>query len=339
MSDRDEVRMNDIASFHIYDTTLQISTLKNPPPQDKRVANWGHGFQPPDWETFNRLRDVLADRGFEITSSPKHDKHYPTLAKFHRIASIMTPHGKLSAACEAGTNSCSIEFYQDVVYVNRNGGRFDFDKLQKMPYLIRKKYEGAMAALTTHLTSRGFVEITKIETPIIDLPIGQRLSACDGTAVLPGPAEIAEAAKTFFNDKWDTPYDKKRGTHRFSRDETGWPTAYEVTESGRRDRDLAYMSHGDVRLFRDMNGHLARGRVFGGIGSMWIVVFGPGPRDYTHLSSKELFSGDPRTLPRRQKKAKSLAFVLEEAIKRQDFERAIVLRDLIARTTATKQAA
>ncbi|MGY3582353.1 hypothetical protein ACVIGB_000723 [Bradyrhizobium sp. USDA 4341] len=332
--------MANIQSFRIYDTTLQISTVHNPPPKDKRVACWGPGFRSPDWETFNRLLDVLRAKGFAIGHDPWHDK-YPTLSKFHRLVSIGTPHGDLYAHCETSPNGCSFEFFQETVTSNRNGGRFDFDKLKRMPYLVRKKFEGAVNSMTTHLVARGFTKTVQIDTPVQVMPIMRRLNIAEGTAAPVLEAELSAAAMAFFNDKWDGEYDRKRGTHRFHRGTDGWPSERELAcyGGGNRDRDGHLIGHGEHRLFRLHDGRLRRGRVYGGINGMWMTVYGPGRNDVTHLSSKELFSGDPRTLPRRLKKARPLTAVLESAIKCQDFERAIVLRDLIARTTPTRQAA
>ncbi len=329
--------MQDIASFRIYDSRLHVSTVVNPPPSDKRVASWGPGFRSPDWETFNRLLDVLRAKGFSIGGDPWTDRSFKSLSRYHRMVEVGTPHGTLYAHCEASTNGCIFEFFQEVVTVNRCGGRFDFDKRAKMPYLIGKKFEGALAALTAHLRGRGFVEKTEIDAPVRLMPIHHRLNVAEGTALPLSDAERAAAALAAFDDKWDGEYDRKRGTHRFRRDETGWPTDDELGAYNRKDADGAVLGQGDVRLIRDHRGYLKRGRVYGGINGRWNFVYGPGPRDNTHVSSYELFSGDPRTMKRRLKKARPLDKVLEEAVGKQDFRRAAALCDLIARKRSAEK--
>jgi hypothetical protein len=331
--------MTDVASYRTYDTKLMVATVKNPPPSDRRRADWGPGFRSPDWETFNRLLEVLRERGFAVSRDPRHEKNFPSLSGFHRLAAAKTPHGLIEVACEATPIGCGFEFFQEVVTVNRNGGRYDFDKLEKMPYLIRKKFEGAVAAMVAHLSSRGFVPVERVASPVREMPIRFRLGISEGTTAPATEAELSAAAKAFFDDSWNGEYERKRGTMRFLRDETGWPAQSEIPADGRRDRDGNLIVQGAFRLFRDRGGRIARGRVYGGINGMWMVVYGPGQRDRTHLSSLELFSGDPRSMPRRSAKPRPLVSVLDEAVRRQDFERAIVLRDLIAKATGAMKAA
>lgn len=323
--------VKETVSFRLYDTTLQVSTTANPSAGGERA---------PDWKTFNRLLRVLRGKGFTVGRDPWFNK-FPSQAKFHRLVSTSTPHGELYATCEAGQNGCTIEFFQEVNHDNRNGGRFDFDKRKKMPYLIRKKFEGALKSMTSDLIARGFILDQKIDTATCALAVAHRLNVVEGKAAPLSASDLSAAALTFFNDKWDGVYERSRGTHRFHRDASGWPSERELTSygSGNRDRDGHLIGHGETRLFRDRRGYIARGRVYGGINGMWMTVYGPGEHDVTHLSSKELFSGDPRLMPRRLKKPKSLTVALAEAVERQDFERAIVLRDLIARNELVSKAA
>jgi hypothetical protein len=86
-----------------------------------------------------------------------------------------------------------------------------------------------------------------------------------------------------------------------------------------------------MRYFRTHRGHLMRGRCYGGINGRWMVIFGPGLRDHTHVSNWELFLCDPRVAPRRLHPhgAQRLADALAKAVEAQEFERAIVLRDTL----------
>jgi hypothetical protein len=174
---------------------------------------------------------------------------------------------------------------------------------------VRKKFELCLGAMRQHLAERGFVERVKVTSP--------------------NPDPLA-----YFNAHWDGEYEIRRGVHRFKRDETGWPARAEIGLScwgGARDRDGAELHHGALRYFRDRKGYLRRGRVFGGINGMWLVVYGPGPHDHTHLNCGELFLCNPAAVPRKQHPRPTLIeTILGEAVARQDYERAIVLRDLVA---------
>ena len=158
--------------------------------------------------------------------------------------------------------------------------------------------------------------------------------------VRPAAAEISAAALVRFNNTWDGEYERKRGQHRFERGPDGWPTRKERSSSyALLDADRVEVNQGDLRYWRTRTGRLQRGLVFGGIGGQWIAVYGPGPHDYTSCSTFELFSWRPGLARRLHPKPRSLAEVLERSVAGQQFERAIVLRDLIAARSKTQQVA
>lgn len=316
--------------FKTYDSSLIVHTEKVNRPADPRRRSWGPGFQSPDWETFNRLMKVLEARGFSVGRDPHIDKHYPTLGPQHRAGLVATPHGDLKFEAEASQTGCKIDFYQDVVTDHPRSGKYDFDRVAKMPYLIRKKFEGAIAACTEHLRTRGFIDTDRARTATPGRPIGDRLSVCDG-ARFDDSGEVSAAALAYFNSTWDGEYERKRGVHRFERGPDGWPTAREIGGYGRNhDRDKHEIRHGEIRYCRDLKGWLRRGRVFGGINGQWMVVYGPGQRDFTHASSFELFSYRPGVTPRKvHPRPQPLEAVLKAAVAREDYERAAKLRDLI----------
>jgi hypothetical protein len=260
----------------------------------------------PDWETYNRARRALEAKGFVFGPDPRVADRYPSIAKYHHQARC----GDLWVDSEVYPAGCKFEFYQELVTENPNGGRYDFDRVAKMPYLIRKKFELCIATLKRHLESRGFDEHRKIASPIPD-PLA------------------------YFNDRWDSDYERRRGVHRFKRDDSGWPHRDELPAHGRFDRDGAEIGHGEVRYFRDHKGYLSRGRCYGGINGRWLVIVGSGQRDFTHINASELFACDPARIPRKvHPRPRKLAAVLKDAVDRQDFERAIVVRDLIKRSAA-----
>lgn len=289
-------------TFRIYDTSLLISSKTG---ETCRRAGWTR----PDYETFNRLLAVLTDAGFVVGVDPLIERRYKILSKYHRAGSRPTMAGDLCFYAEVYPTGMKVEFYQEVVTENRNGGRYDFDKRQKMPYLIRKAFEAAIRRARTHLRERGFTEEKKIESPVLD-PMG------------------------FFNQQWDMEHERRTGTHRFRRGADGWPDESEIGSYGNNlDRDKVKIEHGSIRYFRTSRGHLMRGHVYGGINGRWMVIYGPGLRDHTSVSSWELFLCDPREVPRRlhPKGTKRLQSVLASAIEVEDFEKAIVLRDTLRR--------
>ena len=61
-------------------------------------------------------------------------------------------------------NGFEIVFFQNVIHKNPHGGRYDFDKLKKMPYLIRLQYTRYMRMVVDTLKS--LVEVKDKTYPI-----------------------------------------------------------------------------------------------------------------------------------------------------------------------------
>jgi hypothetical protein len=251
-------------SFKIYDTSLIISAAGT---ERDRIGRHEMTWNAPDYETFNRLLLVLEGKGFTVTRDPKIEQHYPSLGRHHRVGSRPTPSGDLWFSAETYPTGCKVEFYQEIVTVNHSGGRHDFDRRAKMPYLIGLAYEAAMHAACAHLVDRGFADVTERATPVTN-PLG------------------------YFNQRWDSEWDRAAGRHRFKRGEDGWPIASEL--NGNQVSEVNPLpAQGSVWYFRDRGGRLARGRVYGGINGMWTIVYGPRPNDFTHKARFELFQCRP----------------------------------------------
>lgn len=243
-------------SFKVYDTSVIVFSRSGTPSKKR-----GHRLSDaPDWETFNRLLDVMTSIGFEVGRDPQIEQRFPTLGYSHRYGRW----ADLEFKGETYTTGCKIEFFQNIVFENPNGGAYDFDRRKKMPYLVGKRFELAVSRLRENLTARGFSEIREEKSA--------------------NPDPLA-----YFNDQWDSEYERKRGVHRFERDETGWPAPSALNHSQTFDADKLPIRHGDTLLTRDSKGYLRRGRVWGGINGMWLFVYGPGKRDFTHVSHFELF--------------------------------------------------
>ena len=85
--------------------------------------------------TFIRMLDMMKERGFTIGSDPHIDLNYSLLSKDHFAGSK----GDLLFVAEKYNCGAKIEFYQEINIENRNGGRYDFDKFDKMSYLLQKR--------------------------------------------------------------------------------------------------------------------------------------------------------------------------------------------------------
>ncbi|MGQ3018756.1 hypothetical protein [Phenylobacterium sp.] len=299
-----------MGEYRVHDATLSLSVAH--PKRDQHP-----------WEIFNRTLDVLAARGFTVEPSGRVGARYPSIAKYYRSISRVTPHGLLEGEAQIYPVGIGIEFFQDVVATNPNGGKYDFDRVSKMPYLIRKRFEGALTAVAAHLREQGFADGSRTARATPAITLGHRLLWCESGERL-AEAACSAAALAYFNQIW--------GGTRFARDESGWPAASELRWWRPVDRDGQPIWHGQIRWARSPQGYWRRGRVYGGINGMWLFVFGPGPRDVTQTSAHELH-GYPSGRRKAHPRPRDLATVLAQEVKAQNFERAIVLRDLLRRQT------
>lgn len=265
----------------------------------------------PDWPLWAALMRTLKGIGLSVEDDARIAARYPSLRATHREGF----RGDLRWHGETYPTGCKIVFFQDLVTVNPNGGRYDFDRLAKMPYPVRLGFLRARRALDATLRDLGLTDTTK--------------------ATSPNPDPLR-----YFNDAWDGAYEKRHGVHRFERDETGWPSGRELAGWPQRDRDGAPLAHGAIRYARDGKGRLLRGRVYGGINGMWMFVYGPGRADHTHAPADRFFSWHP-DLPRKAHPdpASSIKRRLDAAVKAQAFERAIPLRNALRRLAERGQPA
>ncbi|MGF9644073.1 hypothetical protein AAIH69_13785 [Paenibacillus sp. MABNS29] len=103
--------------------------------------------------TFLRMLDMMRNRGFVIGSDPRIDRDYPILSK-DRFAGNK---GELLFVGEKYNCGAKLEFYQEINVENPNGGRYDFNKFEKMPYLLQKRFLVEVRYMEQFLLEEGFV--------------------------------------------------------------------------------------------------------------------------------------------------------------------------------------
>lgn len=106
-------------SFSIWDTSVFIRA-------DEEISH----------PTLQAVFEVMRARGFEIGSDPRIDRDYPILSNDHFAGSK----GDLLFEAKRYRIGAEIKFYQELNTEHRSGGRFDFDKFQMMPYLLKKQF-------------------------------------------------------------------------------------------------------------------------------------------------------------------------------------------------------
>lgn len=104
--------------------------------------------------THDALVDHLRGRGFDIELDQKVD---PIIREgYHRGNK-----GALEVTIRRCGRCVELAFFQNVVRENRNGGEYDFDKRQKMPFLLGKLYELERGKIGAMMAGLGFPLIIK----------------------------------------------------------------------------------------------------------------------------------------------------------------------------------
>lgn len=280
---------------------------------DTCISVWEETVNEPEMHdvVYSGVIKLLRKRGFSIHTDAHIKKHYRLIAKNHHTGKkhLLEVHVSLCG------RHLEIQFYQNVNFENRNGGRYDFDKYQKMPYLVQKRFVLEASALLQHLyENHGYSFWGNLEG----------FSCSHVFEALRGTCPCSQPLKRF-NEMW--------GDGRFRRDETGWPEVSEYDYGGNKDREGVQLRNGMYRWIRDRKGYLKRGQIFTNMNQMWQIIYGPGRRDTTWVHCRELFSLQPddcrgRHFSDENRKAR-IEKELAKAVKEMNFERAAKLRDLI----------
>lgn len=302
--------------LRFYETTLQIW-------EEPKCDTFGPYAQDFMDRVFKPIIGFLRKRGWTVEPDPN-GKHYKSIAKYMWIAN----HGDLRLKLHQSGRTIEMNSYQEVVTEHPNGGQYDSKPFTKMPYLIRKRFTCEARALIERLTARHGYPVDRLAGRDGD-PLASRIeqTARHGSAIPPTEDPLAS-----FNDCWDSEWDKKRGTHRFERDETGWPARSQMNgygwNGGGCDRHGVYIEPGSVRYWIDYNGYVMRGRAYPNMNSMCVFVYGPD--QWTQCDSTSLFVPQPGQSLRKVKgygAGPVLKRLIAEAVKAENFERAAILRD------------
>jgi hypothetical protein len=251
----------------------------------------------PDGQSFLRCHEptLSAIRGVLRREgySCRQDK---TVHKCIRKAHLAGKKGDVHFVLECGPRGFQVNFYENVVRDNKCGGRYHFDKMAKMPYLRRLKVEFIHQRLIAELEIFGFVDRTPVKS--------DRARAF----VLQERAELLDfQGPTFYDVERQYSYN------------------YE-------DADKIRIRDGEIRYFYDRyDGSLHRGEVWRHINNMWWVI--ENESTVSNIACFELFFYDPARHPRRRPHdpLATMKRKLKKMVDREDFEKAIGLRNAIRR--------
>jgi len=270
---------NKTASYFLYDTSLHIATE----------------------EAFGNRRlflDIilhLRKLGFEIGKDQDIDKNYHMLNKTHRYGVMKG----LEFSADYYNTGMKFEFFQNVTPTSGRklgDGKYGFDKLKYMSYLMSKRFIFTRNSVIKYLESRGIVEKVKKHLTWHGQP--------DLDAYKTNREKVA-AIKT---------------------------TTDNVSEYNSKDRDKKEIKNGDKKCFYSpYTKRLNVGYAFHNINNMWWVVLND--EEYHNIAAFELFDFSPDAPLRKpveiERVIDKLNRKLNSLIEKSDFEKCIKVRDSI----------
>lgn len=239
-------------NYSIHDTT--ISFINKTDRGTKK--DWlKHKFQ--HYSYFYRIMNMLAAEGFIVRQNPDVDK---IIRRDYWIGK----RGDLEFDAQKYPNGFKIQFFQNVVHQNRNGGKYDFDKLEKMPYLIRLQYQKYMNRIVNLLESLADVE----------------------NRTIPRMKFAEDQIKTDLVYNWHRYNSMDFNLHDLDGkvpENTGY---YSKDKNGKEIRN------GDMKYFRNhWNGYLMRGRVYYRANMHWWAIINN--REIMLIENSDLFDNFP----------------------------------------------
>lgn len=246
--------MEKIDSYWIRDTKIHFNT------SEEHGGRWRPHEQRRHYAYFYRILHMLADEGFKVEQD----------AEVHRIIRRdywRGRRGDLEFYAHKFPAGFEIEFFQNINFDNPNGGRYDFDKLEKMPYLIRLQYVLYMRKITEKLKT--LTEVKDTTPPPVK------------TAEEKVKRDLAYGWRFFPDMNFDLQTDVREAESYYG-----------------LDKNKKQIHNGDMKYFRNSwNGYIMRGRVYYCANmNYWVIL---NKREAVIKANHELFDAFPSGEPAR----------------------------------------
>ncbi len=210
--------------------------------------------------------------------------------------------GSLRGELQLSGRMIKFEMWQGVHTPTRpdHGGRYESDKEAVMPYLLSLEMERTRRRIRTYLRN---------------VFPGYSFEDRRWRMEMVGPA--LERIERSYKQSWHFKGDASN---------------YTISDCNRRTRDGSRLEHGQRVWFFDRKGRCRTGTAYYNINNMWWVACGK--FELRNLACFELLSAAP-SAPRAKQNTKLaievLSRLVDACVKRADFERAALLRDVLAR--------
>jgi hypothetical protein len=222
-------------------------------------------------------------RGFKVGKDEEMFKNYKIIAKNHKYG---IKNG-LEFNSEFYPRGFKFEFYQNEIFKNTSGGKYDFDKYEMMPYRLKLTYRNEVLKLASFLQKKGINVVIKRRLTDIEKILEDEQS---NTHIHGGNINSLDDIGKYMESDYGR-YDRTQNS---------------------TDRNKKQIVCGETKYFYDYNNILSRGVVYHHINNMWWVIVN-GKR--YNISSFSLFDYSPE-LTRRKKLSKEQQINrMEEALR------------------------
>lgn len=213
----------------------------------------------PHYPILHRVLNFMKGRGFLVGRDPRIEQEYKSISKHHWYGRK----GDLEFRAERYPVGWKIEFFQNVNFENRAGGYYDFDKYEKMPYMIKLIFRNEARYIKEFLIELGCI--------------------CESNPVYKLAADRIKA------DYVSSCHHPQKSMEEFElSDMDGQTSEYSYN---RKDRDGKIILNGQLKYFRDWNGRLSRGVVYRNLNNMWWVI--THKDGLTNMADFQLFDPTP----------------------------------------------
>ncbi len=252
-------------------------------------------------QVFLRVIQQLNRLGWEVKLSAEHEKNYQCIAKQFRECSK----GDLKAELRVSGRCIEFQMWQGINTPTRpdHGGRYESNKEEVAPYLLR---------LEMIRTRR------KIANYLINIFSGYSMSdKHDGRHTKRGPngATAMEYLQNCYKSSWHFKGDLSK---------------YQITDGNKKSADKKKIEHGSRVWFYSWKGRLCTGIAYYNINNMWWVV--SGKYAVSNEGSHDLYIECPSDIRKKNNgrlRRSRLESELSSAIKKMDFKRAEVLKNIL----------
>lgn len=251
---------------------------------------WSH------YKILNSVLKFMKSIGYQVGRNPRIKKDYPSLSKDNWYGRK----GELEVEIERYPRGFRLEFFQNINFENSFGGRYDFNKFEKAPYLVRLQWivETEKIGKFIERSVPGVICSTKLQYKTSE-----------------------EKVKQHFVDSWHHSEENMDFKLTDLDGETSEPY-------NSKDRDGKIIYNGEIKYFRDYKGRLRRGKVYHNINNMWWVILND--TEYTNEAAFNLFDPTEKDFEKRRiQRNKKEAYETSRIAARKNFNSKFTYKDLI----------